>query len=257
MLKVSYIIKAVSKLIELEGKLSQHTKLSSKMGIMVDADKLYQLPNNKVPVRLNGTNMDVFKHKGLKVYTYRNDEKPNGMIGGMDLYEVGNEIENPAVNPTPVTPIDYMRWLQQWPGPFPICNPGLTNLVQSVEYWRQLIVLGFENPVDYLAIHFYIPSRKLDRVGNKWVNKPWYRKWSDRWEYVKAIAALMEFKAATHKSIIVTECGVCQLTAELPEDVYFMDLILNDVLGTQLMAAMWYNWAELTEYPGRAILAYY
>jgi hypothetical protein len=256
MLKISYLLKAAMLLPSLEMKLQTKHSLSNKMGIMVDADKVHCLPSNRIPVRLNGVNEEVFKHKGFKIYTYRNDEEPVGLIAGVDCFECGNEIENGAVIEKPYSVDEYIKRQLCWSGPSPRSNPGLVSINQNVGYWRELLAKGIENAVDYLSIHLYIQSRKMDRIDNTWVDKKWYRKLSDKWEYIKAIAALMEFRDKTTKPIIITECGVCQLTAEVPEDVQWMDLILTEVLGSRLKAACWYNLAELTEYPGHAILAY-
>lgn len=257
MVRLDYIIKAALLLSKLELKLRTKRDLSKKMGIMVDIEQVPSLPSRRLPIRVNGTSLDLVAHKGVRVFVYRNEDQPRGPISGVDIYESGNEIENPAVIEHPYTPEEYVLRQRQWPGPFPVSNPGLVSIQQGPNYWRALLKLGIEDVVDYLAIHFYIQSRKLDRIDNTWIEKKWYRKLSDKWEYIKAISALMEFRDRTTKPIIVTECGVCQLTAEIPEDVYFMDLILSEVLGNRLHMAAWYNYAELTEYPGHAMLAFY
>lgn len=261
MLKINYLVKAALLLPKLELRLlyKKYQPLSRKMGIMCDDNQVQDLPDRHLPIRVNGNGEAVQHHKGLKIYVYPNGVKPDGILIGVDIHEIGNELENGAMFPDGkgYSIPEYMSYVRRWNGSKPIANPGITSINQSVSYWRKLLDAGLEDAVDYLAIHFYIQSRKMDRVDDTWVEKKWYRKLSDKWEYIKSIAALMEFRDRTHKQILVTECGVCQLTAEIPEDVQWMDVILSEVLGDRMEAACWYNYIELIDYPGKAILAYY
>jgi len=254
-----YIVKAMPYLVQLERQFrsTQAKHLSDKMGIMIDADKILEMPKLSIPIRTNDTNGGIVAHQGLTILVSPNEYPLLSAQPGIDIYEIGNEIENPAVIDKPKSPDEYITFMLAYGGPRPISNPGLVSLNQNSSYWRQLLKKNLEHYCDYLAIHLYGQSREMERIDNAWIKKTWYRKLSDKWEWLKLIACMIEFRDKTTKPIIVTECGVCQLTAEVPQDVYWMDLVLNAVFGNRLIAATWYNFAELTEYPGKAILAYF